>query len=89
MGKNVFDSIKIGLASPEMIRSWLKLKAVPKPDDAADALGVALCHAFTSRFGELFAVGNMTRTKGKNADKASVAIIAEAERRNAIKGNKV
>ena len=22
MSKNVFDSIKIGLASPEMIRSW-------------------------------------------------------------------
>ena len=22
MAKNVFDSIKIGLASPEMIRSW-------------------------------------------------------------------
>ena len=68
------------------VTSLLKLKTVPKPDDAADALGVALCHAFTSRFGELFAVGNMTRTKGKNADKASVAIIAEAERRR--KGDK-
>lgn len=62
-----------------VVTSLLKLKSVPKPDDAADALGVALCHAFTSRFGELFAVGNMTRTKGKNADKASVAIIAENE----------
>ena len=49
------------------ITSLLRLKSIPKPDDAADALGVALCHAFTSRFGELFAVGNMTRTKGKNA----------------------
>jgi len=64
-----------------VVTSLLKLKSVPKPDDAADALAVALCHAFTSRFGELFAVGNMTRTKGKNADKASVWIIEEAERR--------
>ena len=32
----------------EMTRSLLGLKAVPKPDDAADALAVALCHAHTS-----------------------------------------
>ena len=32
----------------EMTRSLLNLKAVPKPDDAADALAVALCHAHTS-----------------------------------------
>ncbi len=65
------------------VASLLKLKAVPKPDDAADALGVALCHAFTSRFGELFAVGNMTRTKGKNANKGAEELIAESERRRA------
>ena len=68
-----------------VVTSLLKLKAVPKPDDAADALAVALCHAFTSRFGELFAVGNMTRTKGKNNSDAAVALIAEAERRRAEK----
>lgn len=28
----------------EMTRSILKLKAVPRPDDAADALALALCH---------------------------------------------
>ena len=35
----------------EMTRMMLGLKAVPRPDDAADALGLALCHArsFTSR----------------------------------------
>lgn len=35
----------------DMTRRLLKLKAVPRPDDAADALGLALCHArsFTSR----------------------------------------
>ena len=32
----------------EMTRSLLGLKALPKPDDAADALAVALCHAHTS-----------------------------------------
>jgi len=64
----------------------LKLKSVPKPDDAADALGVALCHAFTNRFGELFAVGNMTRTKGKNTcGDIAAQMIAEAERRRAAK----
>ena len=65
-----------------VVASLLKLKSVPKPDDAADALGVALCHAFTSRFGELFAVGNMTRTKGKNTSgDATAQMLAEAERR--------
>ncbi len=68
-----------------VVTSLLKLKSVPKPDDAADALGVALCHAFTSRFGELFAVGNMTRTKGKNANAGAIDFIAEAERRRAAR----
>jgi hypothetical protein len=42
------------------------LESIPRPDDAADALAIALCHAFTSRFGNLFAVGNTTRAKGHN-----------------------
>jgi len=29
----------------DMVRRLLKLKAVPRPDDAADALAIALCHA--------------------------------------------
>lgn len=32
----------------QMIRVLLDLKSIPKPDDAADALGAALCHANTS-----------------------------------------
>ena len=68
-----------------VVASLLKLKSIPKPDDAADALGVALCHAFTSRFGELFAVGNMTRTKGKNTNASAVDLIAESERRRAAR----
>ena len=36
--------------------SHLRLKEIPRPDDAADALAVALCHAFTSRLSSLFGV---------------------------------
>ncbi|MBD8501035.1 crossover junction endodeoxyribonuclease RuvC [Paenibacillus arenosi] len=32
----------------EMVRLLLKLKTVPKPDDVADALAVAICHAHSS-----------------------------------------
>lgn len=32
----------------EMTRIMLSLRAVPKPDDAADALAVAICHAHTA-----------------------------------------
>ena len=38
----------------EVVRQTLRLKAIPKPDDAADALAVALTHAQTNRFGSLF-----------------------------------
>lgn len=31
----------------QMVRMLLKLKEVPKPDDAADALGAAICHGNT------------------------------------------
>lgn len=34
----------------EMTRQILKLANVPKPDDAADALAIAICHGHTSRF---------------------------------------
>lgn len=39
----------------DMVRRLLNLKAVPRPDDAADALALALCHArsFTSRIPQL------------------------------------
>ena len=33
----------------EMVRVVLGLKEIPKPDDCADALAVAICHAMTSR----------------------------------------
>ncbi|MDD5369989.1 MAG: crossover junction endodeoxyribonuclease RuvC [Anaerolineaceae bacterium] len=34
----------------QMVRALLGLKDVPKPDDAADALAVAICHLHSARF---------------------------------------
>ncbi len=39
-----------------VIASLLRLRSVPRPDDAADALAVALCHAFTNRFSGMFGI---------------------------------
>lgn len=33
----------------EMVKTLLGLKEIPKPDDSADALAVALCHGLSSR----------------------------------------
>ena len=40
----------------QMVKTFLKLKSIPKPDDAADALAVALCHAQTSKLNNIFRV---------------------------------
>ena len=40
----------------EMVRVYLKLASVPKPDDAADALAVALTHIQTNRFTDKFSI---------------------------------
>lgn len=39
-----------------VVTSLLRLDKIPRPDDAADALAVALCHAHTSRFGKMFGI---------------------------------
>jgi crossover junction endodeoxyribonuclease RuvC len=39
-----------------MVRILLNLKEIPKPDDAADALAVAICHAHSSKMGEMFKI---------------------------------
>lgn len=36
----------------EMVRVLIGLPDIPRPDDVADALAVAICHAHSSRFGE-------------------------------------
>ncbi|MBO7377249.1 MAG: crossover junction endodeoxyribonuclease RuvC [Clostridia bacterium] len=38
----------------QMVKTLLHLDKVPRQDDAADALAVALCHSQTSRLGGLF-----------------------------------
>lgn len=35
----------------EMTRQLLDLAQIPKPDDAADALAIAICHGHTTRWG--------------------------------------
>ena len=39
-----------------MVKSILGLEKIPKPDDAADALAIALTHAQAARFGGLFKI---------------------------------
>ena len=39
-----------------VVAAHLRLPGPPRPDDAADALGVALCRPCSSRFGVLFSV---------------------------------
>ncbi|QEK12060.1 crossover junction endodeoxyribonuclease RuvC [Crassaminicella thermophila] len=39
-----------------MTKTLLNLKSVPKPDDVADALAVAICHAHSGAFGGLFKI---------------------------------
>ena len=66
----------------QVVTTMLHLDKIPRPDDAADALAIALCHATVSRFGNLFKVNNMTRTKGNNAAPASAyqELMASASR---------
>ena len=37
----------------QMVKTLLKLDSIPKPDDAADALAVAVCHAHSKRVNHL------------------------------------
>ena len=40
----------------EMVKRLLNLPKIPRPDDAADALAVALTHAQTQRFSKEFGI---------------------------------
>ena len=40
----------------EMVRVLLNLKEIPKPDDAADGLAVAICHANCLKFAHKFRI---------------------------------
>ncbi|AOT73320.1 crossover junction endodeoxyribonuclease RuvC [Geosporobacter ferrireducens] len=39
-----------------MVKTILNLEKVPKPDDVADALAVAVCHAHSGVFGSMFKI---------------------------------
>lgn len=39
-----------------MVKTLLNLASIPKPDDAGDALAVALCHGQTNRFSNMFGI---------------------------------
>lgn len=41
----------------QMVKAMLNLKAVPKPDDVADALAVAICHGNSYRMGAILGNG--------------------------------
>lgn len=36
----------------EMVKNMLKLKSIPKPDDTADALAVAICHSNSRKYSQ-------------------------------------
>jgi crossover junction endodeoxyribonuclease RuvC len=40
----------------QMVKILLKLDSIPKPDDVADALAVAICHAHSSSMGDMFRI---------------------------------
>ncbi len=41
----------------EMVKTLLNLREIPSPDDAADGLAIAICHAFSSRTSGKVGVG--------------------------------
>jgi len=40
----------------QMVKTLLNLSKAPKPDDVADALAVAICHAHTGHFKDMFKI---------------------------------
>lgn len=43
----------------QMVKMLLNLNAIPKPDDAADALAVAICHAHSSGINDEFGINRL------------------------------
>jgi crossover junction endodeoxyribonuclease RuvC len=37
----------------QMVKMLLQLDSIPQPDDAADALAIAICHAHSARYADL------------------------------------
>ena len=49
----------------QMVRILLNMREIPKPDDAADALAVAICHAHSCRMAEAERGGRQAGRYGK------------------------
>ena len=47
----------------EMVRLLLHLTAIPRPDDAADAAAIAICHAHTARYAQQELHNGLVRRK--------------------------
>jgi crossover junction endodeoxyribonuclease RuvC len=54
----------------EMVRLLLGLAEVPRPDDAADALAVAICHLHSARLGSAFRQANAGNRPANKFDQA-------------------
>lgn len=42
-----------------MVKMILGLNAIPKPDDAADALAIAICHAHSNKMNNMFGINKV------------------------------
>lgn len=40
----------------QMVKMLLNLREIPKPDDAADGLAIAICHGHSSHMGDMFKI---------------------------------
>ena len=56
-----------------MVTRLLELDEVPKPDDAADALAIAICHAHSVRLGSLARVSVSGIKENKTSERAAGA----------------
>lgn len=43
----------------QMVKMLLGLNAIPKPDDAADALAIAICHAHSNKMNNMFGLNGV------------------------------
>ena len=43
----------------QMVKTLLNLNVIPKPDDAADGLALAICHAHSNKINKMFDLNNV------------------------------
>jgi crossover junction endodeoxyribonuclease RuvC len=56
----------------EMVKALLNLRETPKPDDAADGLAAAICHAFSARMGDVKKSGGNSGGSGGGLSRIGV-----------------